>query len=216
MWTKSTPAPPPYVSSRKSMWICSYCRNAARKTKALLECSNSCLNRPLPRSPRWGSALCMKTFVNYTAWKYPELTEHPAQRFILQPYRCQDPQNLPSSLFVSKLCSFTDLSTHPGEALPLWSPQSVKSNESVKCPSQHVQLSRKKLALLVWKEVHWHGAVFFFKTYYYYSPLASSARYLFIFSSIESTAFFFLSHLLTAWPVWHSLTEQIMAGYLFP
>lgn len=44
----------------KSMRICSYCWNADRKTKALLKCSNSWLNGPLPQC-------CMFTKVRFSS-----------------------------------------------------------------------------------------------------------------------------------------------------
>lgn len=99
--------------------ICSCRCNACRKTKALLKFSDSCLNRPLPQRYMFTqvrfSALHENLLWNYTAWKYPELTGHPAPWFMPRLYRCQDPQNLSKTLFVSKVCSFMDLSTQPGE-----------------------------------------------------------------------------------------------------
>lgn len=198
----------------KSTRIRSYCRNADRKTKALLKCSNSCLNRPLPQR-------CMFTKVRFSSL-HENLCKITQSGNILSSQGTQHCGLSFSSIDArtQRICQRACLSpncAHLRTYLPtqvstaFMELQSMKSIESVKCPSQHVQLLRRKLALLVRKEVHWHGAAFVLA---FYSPRASCAIYLLIFFFIESTAFFF--PLLRARAARCSVTEQIMAGYLFP
>lgn len=74
--------------------------------------------------------------------------------------------------------------------------QSMKNIDSVKCPSQHVQLLSRKLALLVRKEVHWHGASF---VLVFYSAPASCAIYSLIYLFIYllyRKPHFFITHSL--------------------
>lgn len=76
----------------------------------------------------------------------------------------------------------------------------MKGFDSVKCPSKHVQLLRRKLALLVRKEVHWHGASFVLP---FYSAPASCTTYLFIYLFCRKPDFFPppSRYSVTEWPV---------------
>lgn len=162
-----TPTPSPQTQPThffsKSAWICSYCRNADRKTKALLKCSNSCLNRPLPQR-------CMFTKVRFSSL-HENLCKITQPGNILSSQSTQHCSLSFSSLDARthRICQRACLSpncAHLRTYLPtqvcsaFMEPQSMKRIERVKCPCQHVQLLRKKLALLVWKEVHWHGSAF--------------------------------------------------------
>lgn len=74
----------------------------------------------------------------------------------------------------------------------------MKSLDSVKCPSKHVELLRRKLALLARKEVHWHGASFVLPFYSAPASLHNLFIYLFI-CSVERPP-----------PPWYSVTEWLV------
>lgn len=147
----------------KSTWICSYCCNADRKTKALLKCSNSCLNRPLLQR-------CMFTKVRFSSL-HENLCKITQPGNILSSQSTQHWSLSFSSIDARthRICQRACLSpncAHLQTYLPtqvssaFMELQSMKSIDWGNCPSQHVQLLRKKLALMVRKEVHWHGSAF--------------------------------------------------------
>lgn len=162
-------------------------------------------------SPKWGSALCMQTFCKITQpGNIPSSqgTQHCGLSFSSIDARthriCQRPCLSPNCAHLWTYLP-TQVSTAFVELRSMW------SIESVKCPSQHVQLLRRKLALLFQKEVRSFGMVLLLYWVFLFS--ASLSRNLFIYFSLQKARLF---SLLTAWAAWYSVTEQIMAGYLFP